>query len=114
MTAVRDECAQFKRGFARSKRGNLWRTRCGRTVCIFARSDGSFAFSVAGPDGPKRAGESTQAGLHPECRRYNRAFGYRYPCPRCAELAGAARAKGTVGAGPGRRSWSRCASCKWC
>jgi hypothetical protein len=37
----------------RSKRGNLWRNYQGKTVTIFGRDDGYFAWSISDKDGTR-------------------------------------------------------------
>jgi hypothetical protein len=63
MQGTVDRRALFLQGFALSKRGNLWRRYEGRTLAVFMRSTGGFAYSVAGPDGPSfsRARYATEA-----------------------------------------------------
>jgi hypothetical protein len=50
---ARAEWADFRAGFRRSKRGNLWRLWDGLTVCVFCRSDEYFGWSIAADDGPR-------------------------------------------------------------
>lgn len=42
---------RFADGFARSRKGNLWRTWEGKTVTVFAREDGGFAWCIADDEG---------------------------------------------------------------
>jgi hypothetical protein len=43
--------AEFEAGFARSRRGNLWRQWAGKTVSVFRRRDGYYGLSIADEDG---------------------------------------------------------------
>ena len=40
--------AEFKAGFRRSRRGNLWRTWEGLTLTVFGRADGRYRWCIAG------------------------------------------------------------------
>src|SRR5262249_49151081 len=42
-----DSLAEFKRLFNRSRRGNLWRIHEGRTLTVFQRPDGTYAYCIA-------------------------------------------------------------------
>ena len=45
--------AGFLAGFRRSKRGNLWRHYEGRTLTVFRRDRGGFAWCVADGEEPR-------------------------------------------------------------
>lgn len=45
--------ADFESGFARSRKGNLWRHFDGKTIVVFHREgDDRFAYSISDEDGP--------------------------------------------------------------
>ena len=43
----------FRGGFCRSRKGNLWRDFEGVTVTIFARDDGFYGWCIAGHQGKR-------------------------------------------------------------
>lgn len=54
LAALRTARAEFAAGFARSRKGNLWRTWLGPTVTVFRKSAGGYGWCVAGEGGGTR------------------------------------------------------------
>lgn len=45
--------AEFKAGFKRSKKGNLWREYEGLNLSVFQRQEGGYDYSIADEYGPR-------------------------------------------------------------